>query len=676
MRKYIYIPVNSLNINNILSTESISPSSFYEKRGFGFKRFEKLTSCPFNNIYMGYDSIPILPEERSDREEYAIYIAVPEHYLKNEKTVKSDKNRIVFVIDNTVYLNSNECFFIARTNEEKKKLIASSKRSLEAKNSEVYFQNLVTLEDYNFDSFNWSDEVISAIRDEKFHNDNSIKEDQKINKLKGLLFGFVSGLLKEEPTELTRGKRYFQEFINTYSVVINELSLISKNYGSSKSNFKYKVKSEVNALIDLKERISLLFGSNEVEELNKEIRESFKLEASDLVKYESIYFKKTRTSIYSVISEFVKSKNKNLYSVDELLDSLIKKIQSYLNYRSEHSFKEIEKLYDSIRIEIQGKIADYERQSISENSLNNLPFEIQSNFFIKSKIDSLKNTENIDYDFVINELLSRIELSSSDEIAQQRKDIVENIGKDLAKKTNNKDEPELVYLRKFHKSIQTVGVGFKLGDYENEALQAMVCFLSRYSQLDKFQDFMEKNNFAKYSLAYGCWGAGYGYANMSKIMVQPIIANQEANKLLNEFVFNLTNHQKLDFNLKDDFINSNKIILKDKSESYTFKWDLKKKNEAMEVESSKEYSDVNSFYNLLEQNKVLGKNTDWVKILNKVYEEIMLLKGNGGMFTDSSYQVEEFKRILKIKVRNLKGFGTAKEKEAIKMFNEFLHKNE
>ena len=33
----IYIPTTTLNFNNILSTESISPAIFYEKRGFGLQ---------------------------------------------------------------------------------------------------------------------------------------------------------------------------------------------------------------------------------------------------------------------------------------------------------------------------------------------------------------------------------------------------------------------------------------------------------------------------------------------------------------------------------------------------------------------------------------------------------------------------------------------------------------
>lgn len=675
MKKYIYIPVNSLNINNILSSESISPSSFYDKRGFGFKRFEKLTSCPFNHIYLGYDAIPLLPEERSDREEYPIYIAFPSSYLQNQREDKKYENRTISLINSTVYLNSIECFFIVRTNDEKKKLIASSRRSLEAKNSEAYFRDLVTLENYDIESFNWNESIIDSIRDEKYHNNDSLKKDQKINKLKGFLYGFVSGELKEEPNELTRGKRYFQEFVNTYSVLMNELSLISKNYGNSKSNFKPRVKSEIDNLIHLKERISILFGGNEVEELNKEIRGSFKLDESDLIKYKATKYNKSRISVYSLISEFVKNKNKNLYSVDELLESLIVRVKSYLNYRNENSYKQLEDLYSSIRVAIQSKINEYESQSIQDNSIENLPFDIKSNFYIKSKIRETKEIENRDYDIVINELLSRIELSSSDEIAQERINIVENVGKCLLDIFGDKEKPELKYLRKFHKSIKTVGVGFKLGEIDNEALQAMVCFLSRYSQLDKFQDFMEKNNYSNYSLAYGCWGAGYGYANLSKIMIKPIISHVDAYKVLNEFIFNLCYNQKLDYTIKMNFINSKKNEKRIKSEPITYKWNYTKKDKSKESSLQYKSSAEESFYSLLKQNKLLGKNEDWVQVLDECYKNI-INESNGPMFNTNNYRLVQFKRLLRDKKNILKRFGDAKEKEAIKVFKEFLSKNE
>lgn len=36
----LYIPTTTLNFDNILSSESISPKAFYEKRGFGYKTWE------------------------------------------------------------------------------------------------------------------------------------------------------------------------------------------------------------------------------------------------------------------------------------------------------------------------------------------------------------------------------------------------------------------------------------------------------------------------------------------------------------------------------------------------------------------------------------------------------------------------------------------------------------
>ena len=37
--KHLYIPTCSQNFNNIMSSESISPAGFYERRNFGMKRF-------------------------------------------------------------------------------------------------------------------------------------------------------------------------------------------------------------------------------------------------------------------------------------------------------------------------------------------------------------------------------------------------------------------------------------------------------------------------------------------------------------------------------------------------------------------------------------------------------------------------------------------------------------
>lgn len=46
----LYIPTCTLNFNNILATESISPAGFYNRRGFGNKRYYKVQANDFNNV--------------------------------------------------------------------------------------------------------------------------------------------------------------------------------------------------------------------------------------------------------------------------------------------------------------------------------------------------------------------------------------------------------------------------------------------------------------------------------------------------------------------------------------------------------------------------------------------------------------------------------------------------
>lgn len=50
----IYIATTTLNFNNILSTELVSPKIFYENRKFGYKRFEDVEPNKYENSIIAY----------------------------------------------------------------------------------------------------------------------------------------------------------------------------------------------------------------------------------------------------------------------------------------------------------------------------------------------------------------------------------------------------------------------------------------------------------------------------------------------------------------------------------------------------------------------------------------------------------------------------------------------
>ena len=47
-----YIPTTTLNVDNILSTESISPQTFYAKRKFKPNYFERIPCIGYDNVIL------------------------------------------------------------------------------------------------------------------------------------------------------------------------------------------------------------------------------------------------------------------------------------------------------------------------------------------------------------------------------------------------------------------------------------------------------------------------------------------------------------------------------------------------------------------------------------------------------------------------------------------------
>ena len=64
----LYIPTTSLNFNNILSTESISPKGFYALRGYGYSRWFSIPENDFDGAILLYESPAVHVRPKSDLE--------------------------------------------------------------------------------------------------------------------------------------------------------------------------------------------------------------------------------------------------------------------------------------------------------------------------------------------------------------------------------------------------------------------------------------------------------------------------------------------------------------------------------------------------------------------------------------------------------------------------------
>ena len=525
----------------MLSSESISPQSFYEKRGYGYKRFEKITANSMTNSILAYSKIPVFSSPRSDREEYPFYLAVPKKNLAKDIREFQTNNVTILQTDASINISWKDCFFIVENDDNKKKLIAGPKRSLEAKHLEYYARNVYSFQNYDLESFEWSESILDNISDFKNVNRTEILKDQRHNKIKGCIYGYVAGRLKEQPIEFTQGKRYFQDFINSFSALMNDLSSLARERKKVPGKIDTaNIRKELKYLKELTERINILFVSNEQNELESVLKSGFNIGTSDIEFFQKTKFEKTNHSVYSIIADFIKNRNKELFTIDELLNSLLSKVNEFLRNNTFSNYNELDSSFNLYRSTINEKIRNYLRESISSNAITKIPFQLDD-LNIKVNLNHLNNSENEFFQLIIDEFLSRLELSSSDEIAQQRMDILQEIAENIKKLSKGEKSNEVIYLRRLYQSLMTVGVRFKVNESDNVALQSLSCFLSRYSERDKLQDFMEKNQFNDYGLTYSIWGAAYGYANMSKILLEPLMSNEGA---LN---FGLTVYYEHDF---------------------------------------------------------------------------------------------------------------------------------
>ena len=666
MERYYFIPISSLSLNNVLSSESISPPVFYNKRGYGFKRFEKVMANPFNNTLLAYSSIPILVTPKSDREEYPLYIAIPKGYINKAK--ETNENGIsIKQIDGSIYLNWTECFFIARDSDERKKLKAATKRSLEVKHANLYLDKMITITSKSFEDFDWNESYIENISDFKNFNKEKLLEDQRLNKVKGFIYGYVCGKLKEQPSEMTAGKRYFQEFVNSFSGLMNELSVGSNSYKSKTTKLDNKqVVKKLKHLQDLKERIDILFSSNENYEVNSAIKKSFGIDDKTLELFQKIKYQNSKNTVYTLIEKHVKQHQNELYTINELLGGILIKAKKFSKYGTPESYQNLTDDFNNARQVINNRLSEYQNQNISDNLIDSIPIKVSTNFSqIELQVNDLKKEENKYWEIVINELLSRVELSTSDEIAQQRKDIVIGIAESIIEKTNEKESDEIKYLRKLLKSLKTVGVGFKISDTAISSLQSLACFLSRYSEMEKLQDFMEKNGFSNYSMAYGNWGAAYGFANLSKMLLEPLYSNSESLSLVSNFISEVVHDGKLDNKIASNYLNT---IETTEEVSRTVEWDIK-----IAVEEPNDiYVEENAFLKAIELNKKLNKNKEWITAIQDCSNQILNYKNREGLFDSVEVKIIEFTDLLKKKSKSLDKFGKAKIDEAILLFKQHI----
>ena len=181
MKKTYYIPTTSLNFGNILSTESISPKSFYEKRGFGSSRWFSIEENKFGTITLMYEKPFRFERPISDLEDYPMFI----EFSSDEQFEPFCDG--IFYTDRTIYLDPWNTKFVFLSEKAKKRVLGIAESNLENKVMELYSRRM------EVNSFVGNPMYFKTEYIELPENEKAIKQDIVINKLKGLLYGYYIG---------------------------------------------------------------------------------------------------------------------------------------------------------------------------------------------------------------------------------------------------------------------------------------------------------------------------------------------------------------------------------------------------------------------------------------------------------------------------------------------------
>lgn len=207
--KELYIPTTTLNLNNILSSESISPKAFYGCRGFGFQRWETIPENNVENAIILYEKSFKFIRPKGETEDHPMFVKIE----TDEEFPSVGEG--VYYCDRTIYLSPWRTKFVFFSEENKKTALSLAVPSLEIKIGNLYREK---------GCFEVDKEIkgkVPKVNELNLTlNEVEIERDRRINKMKGLLYGYYIGVLLSTTPELARWGSTLQELRNIFGAIL------------------------------------------------------------------------------------------------------------------------------------------------------------------------------------------------------------------------------------------------------------------------------------------------------------------------------------------------------------------------------------------------------------------------------------------------------------------------
>jgi len=475
MPEKLYIPTTTLNFNNLMSSESISPASFYLRRGFGYKRFERVGPNNLDNRIILFKDFTIFEIHDNELENYPLVIEIDSRHVP-EDVIK--ENNGIYFAEETIYFNPFSTKFIFRNNQERINTISKAEPSIESKMVALYNNCFLIFDKSKFSrSFNWEK---TDLEDSKNDISTFISKDRKINKLKGLLYSYLIASNKSMSSDVVSLKKLARTLKNTLSAIIT----------SPDGRATYAQEEQLNKLYKLiNERFQKIF----ISPIIKEKSEKYQCDFFSMLIQENLW------------ESWLRENNFSKFQVSPFYSSSKDKDVVFNNY-----IQNLENQILNIEYNQKKSKADISCLPILQN---NRVVEIPEQKDFLSKL--------------FNEYLE--EAYSSEEFIQSRYEFAKSGGKTFKDELQEKWDGSQwqQYINGLLKNLNEYSA-FDLKSIKNTTLESFAAFCQKgESDIDKLEDYLIINEIGDFRISFSLWGIIFGFANMPKTLTNELFQSND-----------------------------------------------------------------------------------------------------------------------------------------------------
>ena len=500
----LYIPTCTLNFNNILATESISPAGFYNRRGFGNKRYYKVQANDFNNVIMLYSKFPQYQVENGDIENGAMVIEIDTDNcpcISLEKLMEKE-NVEVYTSVSTIYLTPYNCSFYFDSYQDLQNAITKAEQSLENKFYNLYSPILKVRQNKprsltdmfsEKDYFDWNSSFCKNV--ESITTGDSQK-DLLVDRLKGMLVCYTIGANISISPEVGRLKQLSRKIRNILSAIVN--SPDQKPTDLQDDTLLRYIK-------EFNEIYSKLDGNATY---NAELIEKSLYSPSTNLSKEQI---RQVLSDLGLTDEFKKKLNlRPVYNANDVYNCM------YASSMSDSYLAEINRMNDSIK-----KIELDERSKRTPKYLSDL---------VSVEKEKVKINDPIAGTGAFFPALLESQMKGDYKQFMEQKGLEEQLavafvgGAKLKSLMSDKWEGSEYqkYVNDLLGNLQK-GTAFNIFAIDNKIMQSFAAFCQKGEDIDRLKDYMLQMGLGDYQFAFAIYGATRGFASLPKTFTSKLI---------------------------------------------------------------------------------------------------------------------------------------------------------